>query len=155
NTLGLWNSAMGGDTFSGIGFNGSNANGSKYVLIAGHENHPVNNETWYSALRFANWMNNGQGTASTESGAYRLDGGTPTPSNWSSISRTAGAAVFLPSENEWYKAAYYNPGTNSYFQYATSSNVTPVASGPSAGANRANYNHVGSLLTNVGAYSGT
>ena len=48
-----------------------------------------------------------------------------------SITRNAGATVFLPSENEWYKAAYYNPATSSYFQYPTSSNTAPNRRGSS------------------------
>ncbi len=96
-------------------------------MISGDGNHPVNYVTWYDAIRFANWLNNGQVPGSTETGAYTLLGGTPTPSNGNSITRNAGATVFLPSENEWYKAAYYNPATSSYFQYPTSSNTVPTA----------------------------
>ena len=33
----------------------------------------------------------------------------PRPAIGNSITRNADATVFLPSENEWYKAAYYNP----------------------------------------------
>ena len=39
---------------------------------------PVNYVDFYDALRFANWMNNGQGNGDTETGAYTLLGGTPT-----------------------------------------------------------------------------
>ena len=70
---------------------------------------PVNFVSWYDAIRFANWLNNGQGDGDTETGAYTLLGGTPTPSNGSSITRNPGATWFLPSEDEWYKAAYYQP----------------------------------------------
>jgi len=158
NTLGLWNIGMASATFGygGINFNAGNADGDKYTLVSGRENHPVGNETWYSAIRFANWLNNGQGSGDTESGAYTLLGGTPTPSNGLSVTRNAGATVFLPSEDEWYKAAYYNPGTNSYFLYPTSSNVPPIASPPTPLANHANLTPTGAAtFTDVGAYSGT
>jgi formylglycine-generating enzyme required for sulfatase activity len=155
NTLGLWSSHMADATRGGISFITGNANGSKYVLTAGRQDHPVNFVTWYDAIRFANWLNNGQGSGDTETGAYTLLGGTPTPSNGNSITRNAGATVFLPNENEWYKAAYYDPGTSSYFQYATSSNSTPIASGPTGLANYANYNNAVGNLTDVGAYTGT
>jgi autotransporter-associated beta strand protein len=163
NTLGLWNSSM-ANAYGGINFNAGNANGSKYSLIAGHENHPVHSVTWYDAIRFANWLNNGQGSGNTESGAYTLLGGTPTPSNGLSITRNAGATVFLPSENEWYKAAYYDPRTTAqggppsdshYWFYGTSSNATPTSSGPTALPNHANYAHVVNNLSDVGAYTGT
>ena len=84
--------------------------------------------SFFDCVRFANWMNNGQGNASTESGAYTLLGGTATPSNATTITRNAGANIFLPSENEWYKAAYYKGGgTNAgYWDFATqSSNACP------------------------------
>jgi formylglycine-generating enzyme required for sulfatase activity len=45
------------------------------------------------------------------------------------------AYYFLPSENEWYKAAYYNPSGANYFLYPTASSTAPttVASGTNAG----------------------
>lgn len=154
NALRLWNGQMVG---SGITFNSGNLPGSKYVLTAANQNHPVTNVTWYSAIRFANWLNNGQGSGDTETGAYTLGalgaGGIPT--NGNSIVRNAGAIVFLPTENEWYKAAYYDPKTSSYNLYATSSNLLPTASGPTALANHANYIGAVGNLTDVGAYSGT
>jgi sulfatase modifying factor 1 len=155
NTLGLYNGSMSSATFGGINFNNGNLPGSKYSVIEGRGEHPVVFTTWFDTVRFANWLNNGQGSGDTESGAYVLSGGTPTPSNAISIVRQAGATVFLPSENEWYKAAYYNPASSSYFHYPTSSNTTPTASGPTALANHANYANAVGNLTPVGAYSGT
>jgi len=155
NNLGLWNSNMASAQFGGISFNAGNTNGSKYVLTAAAQNHPVNFVTWYDTLRFANWLNNGQGSGDTESGAYTLLGGTSTPSNGLSITRNAGATVFLPNENEWYKAAYYNPATSSYYQHPTSNNTVPAASGPTSAPNSANYDDVVGNLTAVGAYSST
>jgi formylglycine-generating enzyme required for sulfatase activity len=154
NALGLYISSMAG-TLGGIDFNAAGANGTKYTLISGRQNHPVNWVSWYDAIRFANWLNNGQGAGDTETGAYTLLGGGPTPSNADSIKRNVGARVFLPSENEWYKAAYYNPATSSYFLYPTSSNSIPTASGPTALANHANFNNVVGNLTDAGAYRGT
>ena len=44
--------------------------------------------------------------------------------------RNSQAKYFLPSEDEWYKAAYYNAGTFSYNLYPTGNTYpTPVASG--------------------------
>jgi formylglycine-generating enzyme len=72
--------------------------------------------------------------------------------------------VFLPSENEWYKAAYYDPRTTAqggppsdshYWLYPTSSNTVPTASVPIGAINSANYNYAVGNLTDVGAYTGT
>jgi formylglycine-generating enzyme required for sulfatase activity len=149
NTLGLYDSLM------SIKYNSGAANGTKYNVISGDGNQPIDYETWYSAIRFANWLNNGQVPGSTETGGYTLLGGTPTPSNANSITRNAGASIFLPNVNEWYKAAYNIPGTNSYYQYPTSSNTAPTASVPTGAINSANFDNVVGHLTDVGAYSGT
>ncbi len=162
--LELYNSDMSYPFYGGIAYNSLAASGSKYSVVSGDGNHPVNFVTFFDTLRFANWLNNGQGTGDTESGAYILQGGTPTPTNADSITRQAGATIFLPSEDEWYKAAYYDPRTTAqggppsdghYWLYPTSSNTAPTASGSTATPNSANYNSVIGNLTNVGAYSGT
>ena len=43
------------------------------------------------------------------------------------ITRNAGATYFIPSENEWYKAAYYKGGSTNagYWTYPTQSNTAP------------------------------
>jgi formylglycine-generating enzyme required for sulfatase activity len=152
--LGLYNPSA--SLNGGITFNAANAEGSKYTVIAGRGNRPANYTTWYNAARFANWMNNAQGSGDTESGAYVLEGGTPTPSNANFIVRQPGATVFLPTEDEWYKAAYFDPGTKSYYLYPTSSETQPTASLPTALPNHANFSVGGpGELTDVGAYSGT
>jgi formylglycine-generating enzyme required for sulfatase activity len=105
----------------------------------------VNYVSWYDAARFANWLHNGQGSGSTETGAYTLSGNTGI------ITKNVGATVYLPSEDEWYKAAYYDPtagagGGDNYWQYPTQSDTAPtIASANSTGeisnpgANVANY----------------
>ena len=112
----------------------------------------MNFVSWYDAARFTNWLHNNQptgaqGAGTTETGAYTLQGGTTTPSNGLTVARELAATWFLPNENEWYKAAYYNPTTSSYFDYPTSSNVAPTTAASDAdgdiinpAANVANYN---------------
>jgi hypothetical protein len=84
---------------------------------------PVNMVTFYNALRFANWMNNGQGSGDTETGAYTLLGGTETPTNGNIVSRNPGATIVLTREDEWYKAAYYDFSSTSYFAYPAGSST--------------------------------
>lgn len=110
-----------------------------YAANPGFENKPaMQHVSFVSALRFINWLANGQGDADTETGSYTLLGGTPTPSNALTVTRNPGAILFLPSENEWYKAAYYDALSASWFDYPTASNVAPVCSGPTASPNHAN-----------------
>jgi formylglycine-generating enzyme required for sulfatase activity len=143
NALSLYKASMGNGIMGGISFDAGAANGAKYSVILGHGNNPVTYVTWFDALRFANWMNNGQGDGSTESGAYQLLGGTPIPSNESSIVRTAGASWFLPNQNEWYKAAYYD-SAGVYWPFPTRSHNVPASAPPPNGTfpiamNTANY----------------
>jgi sulfatase modifying factor 1 len=155
NPLGLYNSQM-SVTPNPIAFSANNPSGSKYSAVSGRENHPVNGVTWYNTIRFANWLNNGQGDSDTESGSYTLLGGTPTPSNATSITRSPNANVVLPNEDEWYKAAYYNSESNSYFAYPTSSNTPPIGAVPTGLPNHANFALGGQFqITDVGAYTGT
>ena len=55
--------------------------------------------------------------------------------NPNNLYRNSLATYFLPSVDEWYKAAYYDPTSGAYFDYPTGSNAapTPVASGTAAG----------------------
>jgi len=136
----LYNTQM-GSGFGGItrsGFSGA----FTYSTISGRENMPVNFVSWYDSVRFANWLHNGQGSGDTETGAYTLLGGTPTPSNGNSVIRNLGATWFLTSEDEWYKAAFQknSGGAGDYFEYPTSSDTAPATNDPPGGSNSANYN---------------
>jgi formylglycine-generating enzyme required for sulfatase activity len=103
--------------------------GYTYAVREGRGANPVNNVDFYDALRFANWMHNGQPTGgqtaeTTEDGAYTLSLGA-------AVQRNPGARVFLPTEDEWYKAAYYQGGPNGgYWDYATQSDVAPASEPP-------------------------
>ncbi len=153
--LGLYNTDM-SSLFGGITQSGSSGSFT-YAVIAGRGDMPVNFVSWYDSIRFANWLNNGQGTGDTETGAYTLLGGTATPSNGTSITRNAGATWFLTSEDEWYKAAYHkNDGvTGNYFDYPTSSDTAPISEIPAGGSNSANYDNAVGYMTVVGAYTGS
>lgn len=132
NTLALYSTAMSTEAGGGIRFSDSATVGMKYEVKSGRENNPVIEVSWYDAARFANWLHNGQGAGSTETGAYTLLGGTPTPANGTTITRNGGAMWFLPNEDEWYKAAYHkNDGvTGNYWDYPTSTDDVPSSDQP-------------------------
>ena len=128
--LALYNASMGSNIRGGITQSGVSGSFT-YATRTDMGNKPVNFVSWYDSIRFANWLNNGQGTGDTETGAYTLLGGTPTPSNGLSVTRNVGATWFLTSENEWYKAAYYQPtaqggDADNYWLYPTASNSVPT-----------------------------
>lgn len=128
----LYNPSMGG-AVGGIARSG--ASGSYvYSTINGRENHPVNYVSFWDAARFANWLHNGQPTgaqsnATTEDGAYTL---TPGGISANTVTRNTGWQWAVTSEDEWYKAAYYQPVSqggdpSNYWLHAISSNVVTTA----------------------------
>ena len=142
NPYGLYNSSMDSSNFGcQITWN---AGGSTYDFSgrpSGAEadwvDRPVNYVSWGDAARFANWLHNGQPTGQltgnpaqdaglTEDGSYYLDGATSNAALLL-IVREPDATWVIPSEDEWYKAAYhYNNGvTGDYYDYPTSSDSVP------------------------------
>ena len=128
-TYGLYNARMGWDvsfgTF-GCKIQQSGSLGSySYSVPADWANRPVNYVSWGDAARFANWLHNGQPTGSqdestTEDGAYLLNGAM-IRGELLAVTRKDSARWAIPTEDEWYKAAYHkNDGvTGNYFDYAT------------------------------------
>lgn len=101
----------------------SDGGGFRYVVKQYYDNKPVNFITLNNALRFVNWLHNNkphgtQNSETTEDGAYDL--------SQSNIVRKEDAKYFLPNENEWYKAAYYDHSHNKYWVYATKSDDEPL-----------------------------
>ena len=107
---------------------------------------PATSVSWNEAARFVNWLNVSSGSVA----AYKFSiqpGGVGYGANtnialWASGEagynaanpfRNSNAKYFLPSENEWYKAAYYSGTGSTYYNYATGSDTAPraVASGTS------------------------
>ena len=137
NSNGVYNTSM-----SSYGITRSGTSGSfSYTVTTALANRPVVYVSWFDAARFANWMMNGQGNASMETGAYTLNNATS-----GIITANIGAQVYIPSENEWYKAAYYNAANASYSLYPNGQNTITTAD--------ANYNNSVGSTTNVGTYSG-
>lgn len=102
-----------------------------YSVAPDRANRPVNYVSWGDAARFCNWLHNGQPTgvqddSTTEAGAYDLNGAT-SAADLMAVTRESGSTWFIPTENEWYKAAYHkNDGvTANYFDYPTSSDTVP------------------------------
>ena len=150
NVLALYDNMMGLAASGGIERDLLNAPGSRYVVRAGRGAWPVNFVTFDDTLRFANWMNNGEGTGDTETGAYDLASGGSTP-----VARSPGATVFLLSEQEWYKAAYFDSVTDSYHLFPGDSADPMLCAVPAGGANLANCDFVVGAPVDVGSYPGS
>jgi formylglycine-generating enzyme required for sulfatase activity len=155
-TYSLYNASMGSDARGGITQSG--ASGSyTYAAKTNMGDKPVNYVSWFDAARVSNWlMNGGTSSSSTETGAYTLAGGTS--GNAPAVNN--GATFYVPTENQWYKAAYYKGGSTNagYWDYATQSDTDPTAvtagstgigSSGSTG-NFANYNSAASWNSQTG-----
>ena len=125
-TYGLYSPKM-GSFIDCCNIQQSGSSGSyDYSVADDWASRPVNYVSFWNAARFANWLHNGQptgeeGLGTTEDGAYLNIG------DQYKFARQPGAKYFIPTENEWYKAAYHkNDGvTSNYFDYATSSDSVP------------------------------
>ena len=126
----VYNSFMTSSARGGIDFNAGAANGSRYSSKNNFGNKPVNWVSFFDSMRFVNWLENGQptGGSGTETGVYTISTGL-------NETRAPGAMFFIPSEDEWYKAAYFDPrnaaqggpaGDDNYWIYPTSSNSVPI-----------------------------
>jgi formylglycine-generating enzyme required for sulfatase activity len=124
-TYSLYNASMGSNARGGITQSG--ASGSyTYAAKTDMGDKPVNYVDWFAAARVSNWLMNGAtGTSSTETGAYTLNNAT----SGTAPALNSGATFYVPTEDQWYKAAYYKGGnTNAgYWDYATQSDSAPTA----------------------------
>jgi formylglycine-generating enzyme required for sulfatase activity len=101
---------------------------------------PATHVSWNQAARFVNWLN----TSTGGTAAYKFTSGGVNDDIelWTSADtadydssnpyRSIRAKYVLPSYNEWYKAAYYDPnksgvGIGGYWDYATGSDTRPTA----------------------------
>lgn len=160
---GLWNAGQKIDR-------GGKEGAYTYVARPGHEREPVMNVSFLDAMRFANWMHHSHTFAAgaaidsaattpaagaadvsriTETGAYDLAVGGGL------AARSPAARVWIPSEDEWYKAAYHHPHAaggppGGYWRFPTRSD-TPPALGPpgDAGTNLASFLADTTLLQNL------
>jgi len=95
--------------------------------------------SWFEAAHFVNWLSKSTGGVA----AYKFDSAgilqhwAPGDAGYDPNNhfRNSLANYFLPSAHEWYKAAYYDPALDIYYDYPTGSNTAPtaVASGTAPG----------------------
>ena len=124
-TYSLYNADMGINARSGITQSGSSGSYT-YAVKTDMGDKPVNYVDWFAAARVSNWlMNGGTSSSSTETGAYTLSGST----SGNAPAVNSNATFYVPTEDQWYKAAYYKGGSTNagYWDYATQSDSVPTA----------------------------
>jgi len=145
-SFGLFNPNM--ETIANVaGIDQSGSPGNFNYAVIGTGSRPVAFVSWFDAARFCNWLHNGRPTglqtgSTTEAGAYSLNGATI--ENFD-VWRNPGAKYWIPSEDEWYKAAYHQPSggglggpSDDYWLYPTGSDAIPGNLSGTA-ANQANF----------------
>jgi formylglycine-generating enzyme required for sulfatase activity len=98
-----------------------------YSVAPDWADRPANYVSWADAVRFANWLHNGQPTGAqdpttTEDGSYFINGiSEANDGQLEDVVREPDATWVLPTDNEWYKAAYHkNDGvTGNYWNFPT------------------------------------
>lgn len=118
--------------------------------------HPATGLSWNQAARFVNWLNVSSGWSPAYKFAVQPGGvgytGNENLALWSpsdggydalNLYRNSNAHYFLPSENEWYKAAFYSGSGTTYFDYATGSDTMPTAVMSGTLSGTAVYNQLG------------
>jgi sulfatase modifying factor 1 len=140
-TNGLYDPSMGTDTNNGRITRFGSSGSYSYQVEASRANRPVAYVSWFDAARFANWMSNGQpaglqSAGTTENGAYAISGTASFAPARNAINPNTNAAptFLIPTENEWYKAAYFSQlvrsGAGGYWPYPvqeTLRSVSPAA----------------------------
>jgi len=168
-----WESGATGRGNTGCGIIQTVTNGGfSYSTVPGRENFPVNYVSWGDAVRFCNWLSNGQptgveGPGTTETGSYTLNGAMDSASLMA-VTRNPGARYVLPTYDEWFKAAFYKAGSTNagYWLYPTRTNNMPTNALSSTGTDNANYYDLLGLfnssytdgdnfLTDVGTFAGS
>ncbi|MFA6135002.1 MAG: SUMF1/EgtB/PvdO family nonheme iron enzyme [Phycisphaerae bacterium] len=157
-TFGLYSPYMADPTgYWGCNIQQSGSPGSyTYSVDPEWANRPVNYVSWGDAARFANWLTHGQPAGpqdanTTEDGSYLLNGATSYEALMAVTRKTAaqGGRYYIPTEDEWYKAAYYKGGglNAGYRSFSTGNNssLSNDLSNPD-GNNNANFYQGGYTL---------
>jgi formylglycine-generating enzyme required for sulfatase activity len=144
----------------------ANAAGSLEITMADMDSYggngllkPATGISYYEAAKYVNWLN----TSTGGTAAYKFVGGTfqlwsagDAGYNANNLFRNSLAKYWLPSHNEWYKAAYGSP-SGTWYDYATGSNLTPTSVSGGTAANTAVYGQSTSTgpadITNAGGLS--
>ena len=109
----------------------SEASGSPLSMATSNRgpNRPVTSITWLNIARFVNWLNTSKGYTPAYkfdvNGSFQLWEPSDVGYDESNRYRNRLAAYFLPSVDEWHKAAYYDPNAEVYYDFPTASNSVP------------------------------
>jgi formylglycine-generating enzyme len=118
--------------------------------------------TWYEAAAFINFLNTDRGFAEAYDLTWTGEAWTmalwSVEESWSSGTlnryRHKDAFYFMPSEDEWYKAAYHKGAGGGYWAYPTASDTAPTAVASGTASSTAVFDEQ-TAPANVGLSGGT
>lgn len=104
--------------------------------------HPVFGINWRDCARFVNWLNNDKSSSpdALDHGAYDTSTFTQNPDNTynDQLYHDPDAKYWIPTLDEWMKAAHYDPnkqgpGQEGWWEYSTMSDTPPIPGLPGEG----------------------
>lgn len=118
--------------------------GSNYIITTSNPEQPTS-MSWEYAARYCNWLHNGKALTrdAFENGAYDTSTFTFNEDGTANhqATRSPGATFWIPSLDEWTKAAHWDPakneGAGGYWLYPGASDV-PLIPGPPAHGGQTN-----------------
>jgi len=162
--------APGGAGFAATPTTPTAPGGRRWSVPAGAEMMPVGATDWRSAAIYANWLHNGKSLDRSAflGGAYDVStfGYQQLPNGVLAFTdqaqRSPGARYFIPTLDEWIKAAHWSPdrfgpGQPGYFTYSNASDSPYVGGLPPSmgGVGTANFGFdQGAFTVPLGAYTG-
>ncbi len=88
---------------------------------------PTDEVSWYEAAQFCNYLTSGD----KSQGAYLFSGNNADAGDFLGVDRDTAVADYgkiyvIPTEDEWYKAAYYKPDDSGYSLYVNGTDIAPT-----------------------------
>ncbi len=152
---GLWSSFQQSNALGGIERTGTAGNW-QYAVKPGMADMPVVYVSFWDALRFANWLHNGQPSGAqdattTEDGAYTITAQGVADND---VPRNPGALFAVPTRDEWLKAGYYEDAPSTWYLSPAQSQVLMEGGTPlEDDGNTGNCFAPNFILYDVGSYA--
>ncbi len=139
--------------------------GLRWTVTPSNANRPVGDITWRTAAIYCNWLHNGGGTDRSAflTGAYDIStfGYTGTIGNifTDQTTHSPEARYWIPTWDEWIKAAHYDPNKNGpgqggYWEFPNASDVPLIYGPPGVGQANSGYNNPSPFGIPLGSYPG-
>jgi formylglycine-generating enzyme required for sulfatase activity len=137
--------------------------GMRWTVLAGHEMWAVGGISWRTAAIFCNWVCNGahENAPRSEflSGAYDVSTFGYNGSIFTDqLAHTPGAPYYIPTWDEWLKAAHWSPGNpnnNGWYTYSNGSDSPYVYGPPGVGQANAGFFSPNPFSIPLGSYGTT